>query len=238
MQAIVPAAGEGTRLRPLTDGRPKGLVEVAGKPILTHAFETLRSLGTDEIVVVVGYRGDDIVDHYGDTFRGTSLTYARQEERLGLGHAVLAAAEHVSGDAVVWNGDNVGESNLAELVARHQERDAAATLLVDDVSWERASEGAALVLEDGVPTGVVEKADDPPSTLIPRGVHAFSPRIFDALRRVEPSDRGEYELADAIDVLFEEGARVEIVEMDGWLLNVNTVADVEAASRRLVDGGG
>jgi glucose-1-phosphate thymidylyltransferase len=236
MQAIVPAAGEGTRLRPLTADRPKGLVEVAGKPILTHCFESLLAAGIDDIVVVVGYRGDDIVESYGEEFRGVPLTYTWQDERLGLGHAVSLAEEHVSGDVVVWNGDNVGDVDLARLIERHRTADAAATLLVDDVSPERAREGAAFVLEDGEPVGLVEKPDDPPSTLVPRGVFVFSERVFDALARIEPSDRGEYELADAVDRLMTRGCRVETVALDGWLLNVNTPADVERASARIGDG--
>jgi len=233
MQAIVPAAGEGTRLRPLTAERPKGLVEVAGRPILTHVFESLRTAGIDHIVVVVGYRGDDIVDYYGDRFRDVSLTYAWQSEQLGLGHAVSTAAAHVSGDVVVWNGDNVGDVNLSGLIERHRGADAAATLLVDEVSRERASEGAVFVVDDGEVVGLVEKPDAPPSTLIPRGVFAFSPRIFDALDRIDPSARGEYELTDAVDLLVDQGARVETVGIDGWLTNVNTRADVERASARL-----
>jgi glucose-1-phosphate thymidylyltransferase len=233
MQAIVPAAGEGTRLRPLTDDRPKGLVEVAGTPILTHAFEALRAAGVDGIVVVVGYLGEQIVDRYGDRYRDVPLTYAWQDERLGLGHAVSQAAEHVAGDMMVWNGDNVGSVNLSELIARHRGTGAMATLLVDDVSRERATAGAAFVLDDGEPVEVVEKPDEPPSTLIPRGVFAFSPRIFDALDRIEPSARGEYELADAVDLLLGGDGRVELIRMKGWLRNVNTVADVREVSRRL-----
>jgi glucose-1-phosphate thymidylyltransferase long form len=233
MQAIVPAAGEGTRLRPLTADRPKGLVDVAGQPILTHCFESLLSAGIDDIVVVVGYRGDDIVEHYGEEFRGVPLTYAWQDERLGLGHAVLTAEEYVSGDVVVWNGDNVGDVDLTGMVERHRTAEAAATLLVDDVSPKRASEGAAFVLEDGEPVGVVEKPDDPPSTLVSRGVYVFSEHVFDALDRIEPSARGEYELADAVDRLMTRGCRVETVALDGWLLNVNTPATVERASARI-----
>lgn len=238
MQAIVPAAGEGTRLRPLTAERPKGLVEVAGRPILTHVFESLLAAGIDRIVVVVGYRGDDIVDYYGDAFRGTPLTYAWQAERLGLGHAVSTAAAHVAGDVVVWNGDNVGDVALSGLIDRHRRTDAAATLLVDEVSRERASEGAVCVVDDGDVVGLVEKPDAPPSTLIPRGVFVFSARLFDALDRIGPSGRGEYELTDAVDLLVDEGARVETVGMDGWLVNVNTTADIERASARLDGGSG
>lgn len=237
MQAIVPAAGEGTRLRPLTADRPKGLVEVAGRPILTHVFESLLAAGIDHIVVVVGYRGDDVVDYYGDAFRGTPLTYAWQAEQLGLGHAVSTAAAHVSGDVVVWNGDNVGDVDLSGLIDRHRRTDAAATLLVDEVSRERASEGAVFVVDDGDVVGLVEKPDAPPSTLIPRGVFVFSARLFDALDRIDPSARGEYELTDAVDLLIDEGAGVETVGIDGWLTNVNTTADIERASERVGGDG-
>ena len=237
MQAIVPAAGEGTRLQPLTDDRPKGLVDIAGRPILTHVFESLLAAGIDEIVVVVGYRGADIVAHYGDAFRDVPLTYAWQEEQLGLGHAVLTAEEHVSGDVVVWNGDNVGAVDLAGLIERHRETGAAAMLLIDDVSQERAQEGAVFVLDDGEPVGVVEKPDDPPSTLVPLGVFVFSSRVFEALRQVEPSDRGEYELTDAIDLLVDNGAGVETVGVGGWLSNVNTMADIERVAERLGSDG-
>jgi glucose-1-phosphate thymidylyltransferase len=237
MQAIVPAAGEGTRLQPLTDDRPKGLVDIAGRPILTHVFESLLAAGIDEIVVVVGYRGADIVAHYGDAFRDVPLTYAWQEEQLGLGHAVLTAEEHVSGDVVVWNGDNVGAVDLAGLIERHRETGAAAMLLIDDVSQERAQEGAVFVLDDGEPVGVVEKPDDPPSTLVPLGVFVFSSRVFEALRQVELSDRGEYELTDAIDLLVDNGAGVETVGVGGWLSNVNTMADIERVAERLGSDG-
>ena len=101
MQAVVPAAGEGTRLRPLTAERPKGLVEVAGKPLLTHVFEALSPLGVEEIVVVVGYHGDAIREHYGDSVDGVPLTYATQDRRRGLAHALLQAEPHVDGDVVV-----------------------------------------------------------------------------------------------------------------------------------------
>jgi dTDP-glucose pyrophosphorylase len=137
---------------------------------------------------------------------------------------------------VVWNGDNVGDVDLAGLIERHRTAEAAATLLVDDVLPERASEGAAFVLADGEPVGLVEKPDDPPSTLVSRGVFVFSEHVFDTLDRIEPSARGEYEVADAVDRLMIAGYPVETVALDGWLLNVNTPADVERASARI--GGG
>jgi glucose-1-phosphate thymidylyltransferase len=233
VQAIVPAAGEGTRLRPLTADQPRGLVEIAGKPLLSHVFETLKRLNVTELLVVVGYRGDDIRDFYGGSFEGMPLTYVRKDERRGLGHAVLQAAPHVSGNVVVLNGDNVCRANTEAVVARHREAAADATLLVEDVSRERAGLGGVLDSDDGEVVGLVEKPDDPPSTRIPRGFFAFSEAIFPALRRVEPGHTDEVELTAAIDLLVQAGRRVETVELDGWCANVNTPADCQRVARRL-----
>lgn len=236
MYGVVPAAGEGTRLRPLTNDRPKALVEVAGTPLLTRCFETLLSLGVTELVVVVGYRGDDIVTHYGDRFRGVPVTYARQTEQRGLAHALATAEPHVDGAFLLLNGDNVCAANLGDVVSRHRETAADATLLVDEVSRAAATRTGVLSFdESGDVTGLVEKPDDPPSTTVPRGFFAFSPRIFDACRAVDPSPTGEYELTAAIDHLLSTGGRVELVDIDGWCVNVNTQADVATAERLLAD---
>ncbi len=233
MQAVVPAAGEGTRLRPLTDECPKGLVEVAGKPLLSHVFETLRGLGVSEVVVVVGYRGGDIRDHYGDTVGRMDLVCVRQEPRLGLGHALLQAEPHVDSDFVCLNGDNVCRANLGAVVERHRETDADVTSLVDEVSRERAAQGGVFEFDADEVVGLVEKPDDPPSTLVPRGFYAFSERIFDACRLVTPAETGEYELSDAIDLLVYAGRRIETVPLEGWCCNVNTPADRETVAERL-----
>jgi glucose-1-phosphate thymidylyltransferase len=227
MQAVVPAAGEGTRLRPLTDDQPKGLVDVAGKPLLTHVFETLADLGVESIVVVVGYRDDDIRSYYGSSFEGIPLTYVTQDERLGLAHAVLQAAPNVDGEFLLMNGDNVFDADLSALVARHRATDADATTLVEQVSRERARAGGVFNTEDDEVVGLIEKPDEPPSQLIPRGVYAFSQTIFSACRLVTPGHTGEYELSDAVDLLIQAGRRVETVEFEEWCCNVNTPADCE-----------
>jgi dTDP-glucose pyrophosphorylase len=235
MQAVVPAAGEGTRLRPLTADRPKGLVEVAGKPLLTHAFETLGALGVSELVVVVGYRGEDVRAYYGDTFEGIPITYVHQPERRGLADALLCAQPHVDGDFLVYNADNVCRANLDAVVQRHRETEADVTSLVEDVSRDRAAAGGVFETEGDAVVGLVEKPDDPPSTLVPRGFYAFSERIFSACRLVTPAHTGEYELSDAVDLLIYAGRRVETVELEGWCHNVNTQADCEAVAERLDD---
>jgi len=234
MDGVVLAAGEGTRLRPLTAEQPKALVTVAGRPLLEHAFDALLSVGVDRLVVVVGYRGDQIVDHYGDSYRGTPVTYVTQADRLGTAHALKQAIPVVSGPLVVLNGDNVCRANLDAAVERHRATDAAATLLVESVPREQATTtGVVETDEDGRVTGLVEKPDDPTSTLVTRGFYAFGSAIGPALDRIDPADRGEYEITDAIDDLLARGHRVETVTLEGWCHNVNEPADRERVREKL-----
>lgn len=233
MEGIVLAAGEGTRMRPLTTEQPKGLVAVAGQPLLAHCFDALLSVGVDRLVVVVGYRGQDIVDQFGDMYRDTPVEYVWQDDQLGLAHALKQALPAVEGTLVVMNGDNVCQANLSAVVDRHRAADAAATLLVEGVSEEQARTTGVVEMNDGRVTGLVEKPDDPSSTLVNRGFYVFDPIIEPACRLVTPSDRGEYELPDAIDLLCTAGHHVEAVELDGWCHNVNEPADVDRVAARL-----
>lgn len=232
MNGVVLAAGEGTRLRPLTADRPKGLVRVAGRPLLSHALDALVGVGVDRLVIVVGYRGDDIVEHYGDSYRDVPVTYAWQDDRLGTAHA-LQQALPLDGTTVVLNGDNVCRANLDAVVEHHRRTGAAGTLLVESVSRAQARETGVVEIEDGRVTGLVEKPDDPPSTLVVRGFQVYEPVAEPACRLLTPSERGEYELTDAADLLVHAGHRVETVRLDGWCHNVNDTDDIDAVAERL-----
>ena len=238
MQGVVPAAGEGTRLRPHTAEMPKGLVEIRGQPLLAHCFDPLLDLGVEELVVIIGYRGEQIVERFGEQYRGVPVSYAVQEEPVGLADAVVRAEPHVDGDFVLMNGDNLFDADLRPLIDRHSEADAEATLLVDEVTTdEAASTGVLRFDDDGELSGVVEKPVDPPSTRVSRGCYAFSPLIFHACHLVQPTDRGEYELSDAVDLLLGAGRTVGTVPFDGRCINVNTPEDLERAEALLETGG-
>ncbi|TKX48499.1 sugar nucleotidyltransferase [Halorubrum sp. SD690R] len=77
MDAVIPAVGRGSRLGELTADRPKGLVEVAGRPLLAHVFETAVEAGADELVVIVGYEAGQIIDRFGHAFEGIPITASR-----------------------------------------------------------------------------------------------------------------------------------------------------------------
>jgi dTDP-glucose pyrophosphorylase len=212
------------------------MVEIAGKPLLTHCFDRLVDLGADRIVTVVGYRGEQIVDHHGDSFRGVPIAYTEQESRDGLAHALLTADDLIDDDFMLMLGDNVFGAPPSTVVKRHRETDADATLLVEEVPHEEASRYGVVVTDsDGSVTDLVEKPEEPPSNLVLTGFYAFSPSILHASHLIQPSDRGEYDLTDAIDLLVESGRPVEAVRTDAWRVDVGYPEDRDLAERLLAE---
>ena len=234
MKAVVLAAGKGTRLRPLTEDIPKAMVEVDGRPILTHCLDQLAALGADEFVIVVGYLKEEIISHYGDEFDGIPITYTHQREQNGLAHALLTAEDHVDDDFMLMLGDNIFRANLEDVVRRQREDRADAAFLVEEVSWEEADRyGVCKTNEFGEVTEVVEKPEDPPSNLVMTGFYTFTPAIFHACHLVQPSNRGEYEISEAIDLLIRSGRVIDAIRMEGWRIDVGYPDDRDEAERRL-----
>lgn len=201
--------------------------------MLSHVFETLLEAGVEELIVVIGYEGELIAEHYGDSFRGATITYVDQAEQLGLAHAVLQARSVVDGTFVVLNGDNVFGASIRPAIDRVAGGAADAALLVEEVSRNEARR-TGVVETDGIRvTSVVEKPEVPPTRLATTGCYVLPEAAFDACESLEPSDRGEYELSDAVDRLIREGYRVEAVPLVGWRQNVNSSEDIERVEARL-----
>lgn len=237
MKAVVLAAGEGTRLRPRTAETPKGLLEIGGKPILTHCFEQLATLGAEELVVVVGYEGEQIRNRYGDDFAGVPISYACQHEREGMAHALLAAEEHIDGPFMLMDGDSIVRCDLRELVEFQHDSTVDGTVLVNEVPADVAREKMVCVLnERGDIVARENKPDDPPDpSFVAASFQTATPELLDACRRVGRSPRGEFEMSDAIGRRIEAGARIVAVRCDGWLINVNTSEELAWADRRVRD---
>ncbi|SIR73354.1 glucose-1-phosphate thymidylyltransferase [Haladaptatus litoreus] len=234
MKAVVLAAGKGTRLRPLTKDKPKGLVEINDKPIITHCLEQLAKLGAEEFIIVVGYRKEDIIRYYDDEFNGIPITYAHQREQKGLAHALLTVEEHIDDDFMLILGDNIFRANLEDVVRRQQEDRADAAFLTEEVPYEDASRfGVCDTNSYGEITDVVEKPEDPPSNLVMTGFYTFTPAIFHACHLVQPSNRGEYEISEAIDLLIRSGRTIDAIRMDGWRVDVGYPEDRDEAEQRL-----
>ena len=230
MNAVVPAAGQGTRLGELTDNQPKGLVDVAGRPLLSHALETAVEAGAEELVIIIGYEAAQIVDQFGDSFDGVAITYVHQREQLGLGHAVLQAEPHIDEDFLLVNGDNVFTESVYPAVDAIDEDDADAVVAVEDVSPAVAKTTGVIETEStGSVTDIVEKPTDPSSTLVTTGCYMLPTDIFAACALLKPSAEGEYQLSEAVGLLIHAGYDVTTVRL-GDRVNVNTPTDVERAA--------
>ena len=209
MQTVVLAAGAGTRMRPLTDDRPKPLLPVADRSLLEHVLTAATAAGASRLVIVVGYESDQIRLSIGDEYAGVPVEYAVQERVAGTADAVRTAREHLTDDPfVVLNGDNWFDANsLSELYERAP---AIASYRVADPTAY-----GVLSVENERVIGVVEKPSDPPSNLINAGAYAF-PAAALAWLDVEESARGERELTDVLDRVIER-YDVTAIELDHWL---------------------
>ena len=232
-KAVVVAAGEGTWLRPLTEDKPEVLVGVTGTPLIGNVFEDLIAVGIEEFAVGGGDRTEGIIERDGDAYRGVPITDAHQREQRGLAHVLLGAnpllrrtSRCCSGRPCFgrfW-GQSWTDSTLMGRTRRSPSR---------RYRWRRPR-GTGCVNGDREIVEVVEDPDDPPSNLGMTGFYTFTPAIFQACHPVQPSDRGEYELPDVIDLLIQSGRTIEAVEMESWHVDVGYSEDREQAEELLV----
>ncbi|MGM5482761.1 MAG: bifunctional sugar-1-phosphate nucleotidylyltransferase/acetyltransferase [Nanobdellota archaeon] len=196
MKAVILAAGRSTRTYPLTMTRPKPLLKVANKTLLEHNLDNLVEL-VDEILIVVGYKKEMIMDYFGDTYKGIKLKYIVQEEALGTGHALLETKKHLSNSFIVLNGDDLySGDDLNELSKQNN-----CALVVER---ENPSAFGVFMRENNKVTGLVEKPQDLDFGLCNIGCYVLDTRIFEHLENLNLSSRGEYEITDAIDALIKD----------------------------------
>ncbi|MFH0861976.1 MAG: bifunctional sugar-1-phosphate nucleotidylyltransferase/acetyltransferase [Candidatus Altiarchaeota archaeon] len=204
MDAIVLAAGEGVRLRPLTSTKPKPMLPVVGKPILEWDLEALDCVGVKNVYVIVGYKADAIRKHFGDRFRGMRLHYLTQDQQLGTGDAVSKAKGMVKGEFIVMNGDLfITRSFIMELVKSHRRKKAGNSMSL--VRVKEPQNFGIVELKGSKVSSLEEKPAMPKSNLANAGVYIFDQGIFDMLQNIQRSPRGEYELTDAIKMLIRDG---------------------------------
>ncbi len=213
--AVVLAAGEGTRLRPLTRNRPKPMLPAANRPILEHVLDALVEAGLRRVVLVVGYRRERVQEYFGPTYRDVTLQYVVQGKQLGSGHALLQTREAVDGPVLVVNGDRVIEAgSVRDVVDTFEDGTASAAMAV--LERHDTSQYGAVTLHDRDVADLVEKPDTDEYRLINGGIYAFEPSIFGTIDET-PRDAGELALTDTIARLLETG-RVRGVRTGGlWV---------------------
>ncbi len=213
MQAVILAAGKGTRLHPVTATRSKAMAPVAGKPIVQRVIDTFTANGVDSFVLVVSPEDTEIRDYFSENApSGLSITFVDQVERLGMAHALGLAAPEITGPFLLSACDNlVPESFVGNLISKFKSQSCDAVLSLKPVAQERIpSVGIVDVADDGLVRRIVEKPtiEEAPSNIGSMPLYLFSAGILEYLPKVKPSPRGEYELQDAIQMLIEDGKPV------------------------------
>jgi len=241
MKALILAGGAGTRLRPITHTRAKQLVPVANTPILHYGIQSMVAAGITDLGVIVGDTRAEVMADLGDGSQfGAEITYIPQDEPLGLAHCVLIAREFLADDEfVMYLGDNLLQQDLAAFVeafsdARGSEQPPSAQILLKPVDDPHRF-GIASLDGDGHVVHLVEKPADPPSNLALVGVYLFDRSIHEAVASIEPSDRGELEITDAIQWLIDQGQRVRTEILTGWWIDTGKLTPLLEANRLILE---
>ena len=193
MKAVVLAAGEGTRLRPFTNSRPKVMIPVANRPILQHVLEGLVKAGIKDIVLVVGYKKERIMSHFGDGKAiGANIHYVAQDRQLGTAHALHVAKEAVEGDFLVIAGDNLIDVQTVRDLLKHTDENAVVV-----TSSEMPSKYGVVRMEGDQVISIVEKPSGRTSNVISTGMYRFTPKIFELIS--EGIVKGESTITDILN---------------------------------------
>lgn len=219
MKGVILAAGQGTRLRPVTLTMPKPLVPVANKPLIEFAIDVLRNGGITDIGIVVNDLQSPIVTQLGDGAQlGVKLDYIVQAEQKGLAHAIGLCEKFTAGDSFcVYLGDNIFQDKMESLLRNFDASDSEALIALTEVP-DPTRFGIAEIA-DGRIKRVIEKPKDPPSNLAIAGAYLFRASIFDAIGKIKPSWRNELEITDAIQELINAGSKVEPYTIKGWWID-------------------
>lgn len=232
MKAVVLAAGRGTRMRPLTDTRPKPLVPVGEKTLVERVMESCAP-HVDGFVVVVGYMSEKVRNELGEEFEGKKIEYVVQEKRAGTADAIAQVANMVGERFVVTNGDMIFSP---EVVGRLVEEEGNA---VSVKQVENPSEYGVVETDGDDAVGIVEKPDEPPTNLANAGVYAFDRDVLDYAIGTPESERGEMEITSTISEMMDDGYRFGVVEHDGHWFDVGYPWDLLEANEtvlRQLDG--
>lgn len=208
MQTVILAAGQGTRLRPLSESVPKPMLPVAGRPIAAHVADAAVAGGADELIFVTGYMAEVVEAYFGEIYNGVSVSYATQSEQLGTAHAVRAAREHITEEFAVLNGDNLYDpESIVELFSDGPG--------IGVFEVPNPSAYGVLSTDGGRVTDIIEKPADPPTNLANAGVYLFPAEAREFLD-VPKSERGEHELTDVLARVIEEHD-VTPVTLERWM---------------------
>ncbi len=214
MKVILPLAGKGTRLLPLTKHVPKPLVSVAGRPVMDYVMDRLEGLDIEELIIITGHLKEQVERYVGEHYQ-RSARFIEQKVQDGTAGAVNLARPYVDGPVLIIFVDTVFEADLT-LINRTD---------ADGIIWAKEVEdyqrfGVVVTDEDGYMTKIVEKPSEPVSRLANIGLYYVRDwqTLFDGISKTltGPATKGEWFLTDAFQYMIDRGRRIATAQVDGW----------------------
>ena len=235
MKALIASGGRGTRLRPITHTQNKHLIPIANKPILHYAIEAATSAGIKEIGIVVNADSDEVPKAIGDGSRwGAKVTYIPQTVPGGLAQVVALAEPFIGKDKFIFYlGDNMVVGGVKRFVDEYEKSDSNCFLTLAKV--KDPERFGVPEIKGGRIVGVEEKPSKPKSSYAVAGIYLYDSCIFEAVKAIKPSARGELEISDAHQYLLDKKYKVGYTEITGWWKDTGKPSDLLEANRLVLD---
>jgi len=233
-KVVIAAAGKGTRMLHHAKDKPKHLIEVQDRPFLYYVLHNLKSAGLEEMIIVTGYKKEKMEEFaktHKDEFNITLINQFEKfgEEKYGTSVPIECAQEIVGNENfIAIYGDNLYSPN--DIKKFHKEDDYHYIGVIEHPTPEKY--GVAVVGEDDLLLKIVEKPKTFISNLINTGIYKFTPEIFDEVEKLTPSERGEYELTDAVQALVTK-KRVRAITLEDYWHDFGNPDDIEKVSKFL-----
>jgi len=210
VKAVILAAGKGTRLEPLTETRPKCLIQVMGKSFLYYILNNLKHSGYKDIGIVVGYK-KEMIKQFCKEYN-FKVTFIEQKQQKGTGDAIKVAKDFVKNDNfIVLMSDNLYSRDDLKVLRKKDNLN-----YIVGFKHKQPEKFGVLIQEKGFLKKIVEKPKKPESNLINTGLYKLTPKIFPILDKIKRTNRGEYEITDTLTLLAKEN-KVKIVQArDYW----------------------
>ena len=208
MKAVILAAGEGKRLRPFTETLPKVMLPVANKPILEYVFDAVKKSGINEIVVIVGYKKEVIMEYFKD-YKGLKISYVTQDKQLGTAHALLQAKNNIKDTFIVLSGDNIIDYNsISKLIKDNSKY----SMLIKE--HPHPSKYGVVFVEKGKLKEIVEKPKEELGKFISTGIYKLPISIFKQIE--ELASQGVYALSTVVQSIIDKGETINTIIADSW----------------------
>lgn len=235
MKGLILSGGKGTRLRPITHYLSKQLIPVANKPVLFYSLEAMQEAGIKDVGIVIGDTWREIKEIVQDGKKwNLNVTYIHQEAPLGLAHAVMISEDFIGKEPfVMYLGDNILKEGIKRFVEEFEEKLPDAQIFVSEVS--NPQDFGVVIIKDGKIVKLIEKPKKPKSNLALVGVYIFNHHIFEAVKNLKPSWRGEYEITDAINWLLNNNYKVNYLKVKGWWKDTGKPEDLLEANRIILE---